>query len=347
MTFFNPKEEVLDIQLTQYGRHLLSKGKLKPVYYAFFDEGVLYDSSHAGFEENKSDAEKRIQDETPGLKTRYSFTGREEHLFDGIGDAEDRRELGIYERLYTLPEPLGTSDLSATKSPYFSLSFLEGEIVSSVNHITGNVRDVRCPQPVPSTSYSHQVLKIPQVEVDIEYKVATVDPESPSVKFEVESALSTNRVYANGLSVVVGPEEILLLAEEGNTTCDHKNFDIEVFEMTGLSGSLGEEVMVPLSFVKPLKMIENNILLDPKEARRRSGRKSGERVELDSSYVEYYFDLDIDDEIDKNVVCRSLGKLHKKGRNIYSPCGVDFDCPDLERVIKSDIYGSDADEEVC
>ncbi len=63
MTFFNPKEEVLDIQLTQYGRHLLSKGKMKPVYYAFFDEGVIYDSTHGGFEESKNDAEARIQEE--------------------------------------------------------------------------------------------------------------------------------------------------------------------------------------------------------------------------------------------------------------------------------------------
>ena len=93
MTFFNPKEEVLDIQLTQYGRHLLSKGKMKPVYYAFFDEGVVYDSTHGGFEESKNDAEGRIQEDTPSLKPRHCFTGRDEFLFDGIGDDEDREEL--------------------------------------------------------------------------------------------------------------------------------------------------------------------------------------------------------------------------------------------------------------
>ena len=32
MTFFNKKEEVLDFQLTEYGKYLLSIGHLKPVY---------------------------------------------------------------------------------------------------------------------------------------------------------------------------------------------------------------------------------------------------------------------------------------------------------------------------
>ena len=47
MTFFNKKEEVIDIQLTQYGKYLLSIGKLEPVYYAFFDDNILYDSNYA------------------------------------------------------------------------------------------------------------------------------------------------------------------------------------------------------------------------------------------------------------------------------------------------------------
>ena len=38
MAFFNKKEEVMDIELTQYGKYLLSQGKFKPVFYAFFDE---------------------------------------------------------------------------------------------------------------------------------------------------------------------------------------------------------------------------------------------------------------------------------------------------------------------
>ena len=45
MSFFNKKEDVIDLQLTQYGKYLLSQGKLKPVYYAFFDDDILYDDT--------------------------------------------------------------------------------------------------------------------------------------------------------------------------------------------------------------------------------------------------------------------------------------------------------------
>ena len=44
MSFFDSKEEVLDVQLTPYGKHLLSKGLFKPAYYSFHDDGVIYDN---------------------------------------------------------------------------------------------------------------------------------------------------------------------------------------------------------------------------------------------------------------------------------------------------------------
>ena len=83
MRFFDPKE-VLDTQLTRYGRHLLSKGIWKPKYYAFFDENVLYDAKYGNISENKNNAEKRIQDDTPSLKVQHSYTGREETWYNSL-----------------------------------------------------------------------------------------------------------------------------------------------------------------------------------------------------------------------------------------------------------------------
>ena len=73
MEFFNKKEEVIDLQLTQYGKHLLSMGRFKPVYYAFYDDGILYDSEYGGFTEAQNEAKNRIQNNTPNLKTQYVF----------------------------------------------------------------------------------------------------------------------------------------------------------------------------------------------------------------------------------------------------------------------------------
>jgi len=38
MTFFNKKTEVMQIEMTPYGRYLYSIGKLKPHSYEFVDE---------------------------------------------------------------------------------------------------------------------------------------------------------------------------------------------------------------------------------------------------------------------------------------------------------------------
>ena len=62
--FLDKKEQVIDFQLTPYGKHRLSVGQLKPTYYAFFDTGVTYDSQYAGFNEVQNKIHERIKTET-------------------------------------------------------------------------------------------------------------------------------------------------------------------------------------------------------------------------------------------------------------------------------------------
>ena len=54
MSFFNKKEDVLHIELTPLGRHLLSLGKLKPYSYKFFDDDVLYYGESGGVTSSKN-----------------------------------------------------------------------------------------------------------------------------------------------------------------------------------------------------------------------------------------------------------------------------------------------------
>ena len=53
MEFFNPKEDVLHVEMTRYGKYLLSKGKFRPSHYLFFDEGVVYDANYGGISTEK------------------------------------------------------------------------------------------------------------------------------------------------------------------------------------------------------------------------------------------------------------------------------------------------------
>ena len=63
MAFKNKKEEVIDIKLTQFGKNLLSRGAFKPVFYRFYDDGVIYDRSYAGVSEPQNSIEDRIKDD--------------------------------------------------------------------------------------------------------------------------------------------------------------------------------------------------------------------------------------------------------------------------------------------
>ena len=340
MKFFNPKEEVLDIQMTQYGRHLLSKGEWKPTYYAFFDDNVLYDSQYGGSTENKNIADVRLQNETPLLKTQHTFTGLDEYLFDGVNDAVDRSRLNIYEKLNVMPMSLGTSDYESTKTPAFRAQFLEGEIKELEFNLTGSTRTVS-----GVTSKSQQLLKIPQLEMDIEYKIKVIDPEFPEVRFETDPALTTAATYTDGTRVVVGPEQILFTIEEVNAPFDFHNYDIEVFEITDDIGASGEKILNPLNFIKPLNMVENNILIDKQEAEAKAGRQDGLIPDLDPNFVKYYFDINVDSEISETILCKSVSKLKAKGKSLYTD--IDINCPDLSVPVRQNIYGSDALDEDC
>ena len=294
MKFFDQKEEVLDIQLTQYGRHRLSKGHWKPEYYAFFDDNVLYDGGYGGVTEAKN----------------------------------------------VMPLSLGTSKLDSTKTPAMIVQFLAGQINEFENNFTGSLQVST--QPTESTP-AHQLLHIPQVETDVEFQISVVDPSNPQVRFEPDPALNSGRTYADGTKVLIGPEQILLFVEEENASFDYKNFDIEVFEMTEQSGAVGEQVLTPLSFVKPLEMVENGILIDKRQAEIKAGRIDGRPPELDPTFVEYYFNINVDDAIDENVICAAISQI--KSKNLIVDVGLN--CPDLVRPISANIYDSDAIDEEC
>lgn len=343
MKFFNPKEEVLDIKLTNYGRHLLSKGLWRPTFYSFMDDNVLYDSQYGGFTESKNSAEDRIQDETPLLRSQGIFNGRDEHLFDGVGDIADRMRLSTYEKMTVMPFSLGTSALDSTKLPAIRMQFLEGEIKDLEFNSTGSTRTTKTGGA--SSALSHQLLKIPQIEMDVEYKITVAPPNTPEKRFEVDPALTPGTLYADGNEVLVGPEQIIIVAEEINAPFDFHNFDIEVYEITDDFDVNGEQIKVPLNFVKPLEMVENNILLDREEAEVKAGRVNGATPPLDSSFVSYYFDINVDSEISETILCKSISQLSRKGKSLFTD--VNITCPDLSNVIVEPIYASDALDEDC
>tara|TARA_Y100000593_G_scaffold93121_1_gene186852 strand:- start:330 stop:1721 length:1392 start_codon:yes stop_codon:yes gene_type:complete len=142
MEFFNRKEEVIDIQITQYGKHLLSKGKFRPTFYAFFDDDILYDM---GFAASGSELQKEIEDRiksTPRMKAQYSFSGRDlkTSKIDNPGICERRMNTPACSKMqvskeknYALGVPMGTSSPTRAKKPAWSVQPLGN---SPVNQVT-------------------------------------------------------------------------------------------------------------------------------------------------------------------------------------------------------------------
>ena len=82
--FLNKKEQVFDLKLTSYGNYLLSQGNFKPVYYAFYDDNVVYDIQHAAGKDGtgtlvtppkelQNDIQRRIKDETAYIESFVLF----------------------------------------------------------------------------------------------------------------------------------------------------------------------------------------------------------------------------------------------------------------------------------
>ena len=82
--FLNKKEQVFDLKLTSYGNYRLSQGNFKPVYYAFYDDNILYDIQYASGkngdgdfvispQELQNNTQRRIKDETQYLESFVLF----------------------------------------------------------------------------------------------------------------------------------------------------------------------------------------------------------------------------------------------------------------------------------
>jgi hypothetical protein len=147
--FLNKKEQVFDLKLTSYGNYRLSQGNFKPVYYAFYDDNILYDIQYASGKngsgefvispkELQNDIQRRIKDETQYIESFVLFdeienqaTTMTEQLRENQVGTEnngywERQETGwdgdaqkaIYEQVYVGPTEYGYSGVfSADYNP--------------------------------------------------------------------------------------------------------------------------------------------------------------------------------------------------------------------------------------
>jgi len=286
MEFFDKKEDVIDLQLTQFGRHMLAKGMFKPVFYSFFDDNIMYNSETAGITETQNDSEGRIR-EAQTLQPQISVSSLEKEFGNNynlilsddveVGDISLQRTA---DRNYILPQPIGTSDINSEFAPSWSVVYLNGKLSGNVDYLD-----------LKEKTGGNNILSIPQLQTDINIKVS-----GDVINEGTEDSFFEPEVSPIGGSVIISNEEetfVLLKVAENNGLFQKENFDIEMYEIQEeIQGTKVIETIRPLSFTvrdEATDQVDVVSIATPNP---------------DKTYAEYYFEILVDDEISDEMLCQ-------------------------------------------
>lgn len=308
MSFFNRKEEVINIELTPYGKHLLSKGKWKPAYYEFYDDDIVYDSEYAGYTEKQEQIQQRVS-ETSRTKVQYSFEGAEsrykqflERFLEARSDLQNLMDNSIEKRKnFSLSSlPLAHSSLKQDSVPAWSIDVFKGQIsqVDVGTSVSG----------LPNSLYKLLFKKT-------DYKLA-VDKRKEKVASFVGDNEQTgqssdlnilHRTFEDNTYIKVDEDFILLHIKEENVDMLKENFDMFIYEIE-VDPKTGQEIEKPLLFKKKKNRVVNNILIDEIE----------EDIEgyEGPKYASHYFNVYTDREIDSDLLGKYLNETEKKSLSI-------------------------------
>ena len=263
MEFFDKTQDVIDIQLTSYGKQKLSEGDFSPAFYAFYDPGILYDGGHGPIIESQNNIENRINS-TPQLKAQAYFSASsvsENYVPHSIN--YDFNNLTIANAKYF--RVLGRNDPWSNFAPAW------------------NIKTILNSKTFTGAQTFKSALAIPTFPASLETTYSGFDNTNPN-----------GYVYT-----LENTERLLIDVSEINAIRKGKgNFDIEVFEVS----DDGQNKLKRLSFIsegpdaekltsqtKPYEVV--GTLQGTSEEIR------GDFPVLDSTYVEYFLSIRVDDEI--------------------------------------------------
>ena len=284
MSYFDDKQEILKLELTTYGRYLLSKGKLKPAYYAFFDDDILYDGEYGQISESQNSVQIRILDETIFLKPQTTFTGVENNVsrnknltIDELQELKQEELQISSDKNYALSLPLGNSSHASEYAPSWKLNLIDGTIDSVQQYIDNSTGDSGSLQPY---------LKIPQIflnDIISDVKIKKNDNKIDDNYIFLSSKTIGSDIYYASYKENSCTLDVLEL----NTYDEKLNFDVEIFIEE--KNNMNEINWKQLKFNSSIKQIENNFLLDEPVV---------PQTIDNTNFSEYYFDSTIDSEIE-------------------------------------------------
>jgi len=140
------------------------------------------------------------------------------------------------------------------------------------------------------------------------------------------------REFKDNSTLQTKEDYLLLSVVEENVDFERENFDIEVYELEIDNDENSSNYKKVLN-EKQLFFLEDRLALETGEML--NGASNG--LFNPEDYVEYWFDIYTDVEIDREIFCKA--KYEEKTKNIFADQFNVFDCPDLEeKPIYPNIY---------
>ena len=327
--FINKKEQVIDLKLTSYGHYLMSMGSFKPLYYAFYDDNVLYDKRYAdsgGSLEPQNAIHERIKNETQYFESLVLFQDVEDTI-----DNNTNSILGFYELdvtptmvtprkdIFRFDTALGDAflDGETNVAPAWKVVMLQSEISSS------NIKDVLNESLVP------------QINIQSNYKLSIVENSFNYDPETVRILLGRSDRFVDNKIIELTADDPMIYIDELNTQLLTENFEAEVFEV--LTSSTGGIELQRKYFRRKIPQVKDGFMLSPVI-------QTVPIEDLMSGSVEYYFDFLTDSEVNHKIACKAMEIFNKESYYI----DIDLDCEPSEDSIYYDIYGSTTTEpEIC
>jgi hypothetical protein len=320
MTFFNKKTEVMKVELTPYGRYLLSIGKLKPARYKFFDEGVIYDSSgsitHRDQPEHQSDVNNRITNETPLLKGNPNLSGvqTDYNNYQAVDVITKEQRLNVKDdTINVLTRPLGTVKSNGVNTPAFKIKVNESKITSALKFFNSDA----------STD-----VNIPQIDIVVAY-TASITNSGITNQFDTTIDYQSDE-FVSGETFNISPEIPIIEILEKNGMDEKENFSVSVYKVYDPINVLPPFINIPgvnnatytkMKLENQQKEIVDGMLLDQEEI-----FLNQQITIIDETELKYYFNLVYDYSILDSEFCRQIGNMPVK--NIYLDKKIK--CPDLD-----------------
>lgn len=298
MTFFNKKEEVLDVQLTQLGKYLLSKGKFKPSYYVFSDDEILYDPEYVGSKKGTArETSNRIQKETQRFRALYEHDGVESRVMALNGHTVEktrghgwqarvrgRTEEMPFDQAYGLDtvveEKMGADDRNLVRN--FIGNSTVGERTSPSWNVAslrdGSIENINISSSSPNVGIKRPIINF---EVDYVIDASEINPSdsTPSrEQYDNLIGLEGEVDFLDNFRATISDGEIVFSIIEENVDYDLENFEFQFYEIEN------KEINTKAKNAETEQLKKLYFSDDSEEAKK-------------DKYIEHYFDITVDQDL--------------------------------------------------